>query len=254
MRLTPFSELTDDELLDLTDEDIEFYKQREALNSGVVIAPKPPPEPKKPFFQASLTLYAITGITLETGGRDILFSNKEDALLIIEHLQRLIQTGRLMKSAYEYSCGYTEEYVEELDVKELSIKNKMLYSPEEFQVARTALAKYEAEHNEWQKLENAYIHYVSELRDNVRYIVEAITEARKRKKAKEALIAAWKQYRVLDTEDNALVFFALAYNAALEENKFTAIQIRDWEAKEREGVENVTAKQTGSETEGKPAE
>ena len=224
--LKPFDELSEDELLSLTSDDITWYKQRAALEAGIVLAPNPGKPPKKPEIPRDAKYLASTGISI-TIGNEIMFVNASDLFKITDMLRDLAAKGLIVCEKYDYNVGYDFRYADVVDMQDVGTSQKTLFSEETFDQYKDQMREWNVAQKEYNKLESAYNKYERAMSDVTSEITDKLNNVQAKRIARQGLIAAWQQYSSLGyDESSALTFFALAYRDKLDEYEFTPEYIR----------------------------
>jgi hypothetical protein len=204
--MNQFSDLTDEQVFQLTDEQINFYIDLECAKEGVLLLPEEVPDMPvlvKPAFDA--TVYQVGEFFVKT---------PEEAALILDALNNC----KLVKLDYESETGYESKYIKMKDSEE-QVKPIRCYSPGTFAEIRTALKEFTVAKN---KYEHAIKEYrdISEKRRNVsKWIMERVSEVSDKHYATERMGNEFNRYLVLSNGDTQIArnFLKNAYDLTDEE-------------------------------------
>jgi hypothetical protein len=198
-----FSELTDKELVALSQEDIGRFIKFRLMEEGVISPTEPVVVEVEEVSEEPSEFYC-----LKLGGNDLIFSDIDEAKNALELLKSL----KVFESAYEFSVGYDHRFAK--PINEISITSVSLWTPSQFAFLKEKLAGIEqakkhnkAEQERYKKETDAQSYIVEEVWD-------CINDARARIGEIERTLLVWDDYLSTcdgDTE-TALKFLRKAVN------------------------------------------
>ena len=141
--LKPFEELTDQELVELTDDMVEVYVAKACMEQGILRPPKPEPPLYADVLEPDVMVYGV-----HAGYRTLFHcSTHEDAVRAISDLH-------LVSVENDYTAHV--EYAQALDVTDWEVKSKRVYSRARYEQLKGVLeangkkkAVYEEKHEAW---------------------------------------------------------------------------------------------------------
>jgi len=189
-----FENLTDTEILALTEQEIEHYTQLRAAQEGLAIVPKPAlPEPKEPSIKKTVTVY-------EAGG--ILFLDILDAEAFLE----------LKPYKQDYSHGgYNYLFLKEIEDE---ITTKRMYCEEQVNNLKVELQKYKEKKDAYNSEQNKYAIFTRKLRELNKSIYDKVKELKDQECRKLELKKQYGIYLELANQDEEIAknFFVKAYS------------------------------------------
>lgn len=197
-----YNELSDQELLDLTEDKIKYLIDLELAYNGIIPALEPT-EPINPFKDLEPTEKAY-----EVGG--VLYRSREDADIAAGLKAYLAE--------YDYfGAGYNYQWLEK--VRDLSVATKNFYTQETVKAAKAQLKKYKEDKEQYDKDLKEYerfIHSQSEIESAVRSAVYAVGS--KRYKIQQAVIRFGEYLKLAEGNKSiAWNFFTKAYKDSTED-------------------------------------
>lgn len=216
---------TTEELLKLTDEQIDkLYRLRLAEN-GIKI----PNLPEKPNYeeepQPDKTVYTVNGI-------DVYFEKKEVADKFADMMIKNMDD--LCKLEYTYSVSpdakYTEELKEDYGFRNgISISPKGVYSKALYNEIKDVLTRNKEKRDEYRNLKSEYDNQNSKASKHREYIMNKIKEAKKKEFEKSEMLRTFNEY--LDLADGnseiAWNFMNKAYELSEEDKTYINREIRN---------------------------
>jgi hypothetical protein len=233
--LVSFSELTDEQVRLLKDDDIEWYKERTALEQGLKIAVHPGDKPQPPKVVGDMDVFNFkgSGYGLRIGYRDICFTNISDAQKLSEIITKLASEGKIYEQDDTSVSGIVKLSVLTNIASNLALSPTKALSPLEFERSKAALSMYEKLLSEWNSLDRAYDKYVRERKDITSYISERINSVWDKFNNMQKFARAWRKYRELDDNfPTAKKFFETAYGEAITDEELTVDEIIEFTNKE----------------------
>ncbi|NQT91470.1 MAG: hypothetical protein HQ559_01820 [Lentisphaerae bacterium] len=157
--LKRFDTLEQQELVDLTDEQVEHYVDVEiALAKTMpVVAPGPEPEP--------VAMPDKSDIAYEVAG--LLFKSKADA--------DAVSVMALLKQEYNYRNGYDYPWLKVLENR--TVEQKAFYAKVDIEEQDEALTAYKEAKNVWDKDSRAYTKYRDDTSECRKMVTDAVREA-----------------------------------------------------------------------------
>ena len=133
--MTRFHDLTDAEVLALTDEQIEYHIEYECADSGAgLLPPDPGPAPEKPKDMKDFTVYVVGDMTFDT---------QEAALDVATAANRHSRFEKQYVSGPSY-----EQYVTRAD-SDVEVRAVRVYSAGGWDAAKALVNKYDADKKVW---------------------------------------------------------------------------------------------------------
>lgn len=182
-----FGELTQPELLALTDEDIARYIDLAAAEEGVALLPSPPTPPEKTADNTpDLTVYTIAGCS---------FTNKSEALNVRDEINKAKTRVRLEYASGRYTYSGPMKAVADNDAQELS--ESKVFSEYNADSRATSLAAQTAAEEEYRTARTNYDRTVQWREEARKPIVAAIRDARHAYSMKLFLVGEHSRYMEL---------------------------------------------------------
>lgn len=218
---------TTDELLKLTDEQIDkLYRLRLAEN-GIKI----PNLPEQPEYEEEekpdKTVYKVDGI-------DIYFENKETA----DEFAEMMTTNmdNLCKLEYTYSVSseakYTEKLSEDYNFRNgVSISAKGVYSKDLYNQIKDVLTRNKEKREEYRGLKSEYDNQNSKASKHREYIMNKIKEAKKKEFEKSEMLRTFNEYLDLADGNNEIAwnFMNKAYELSEEDRAYINKETRNYQ-------------------------
>lgn len=154
-----FNKLTNEEVYNLTDADINLYKKLALAENGVKF-PVCPECPNSEKINPDLTIFTIDGLTDRWHG--LCFREVEDARSFVDLLIKSAPGICYKSSTYGQDCYLKEGLPATYDGKQpsLNICSEKIYSEEVYSRAKKGIEKFNAEKNAYDK---AFAEYEKEL-------------------------------------------------------------------------------------------
>lgn len=185
-----FDELTDAEVLALTDAEIERYIDLECARAGVpLLPPEPGPKPEEPAAEKDVTLY-------EVGGD--LFRDQETALRVAGVIN---EAGRV-RLDYIPGPGFTR-IVGGAD-EPVSVQAVAHYSAARWDEVKAAVHAYEEAKGRWDAENSEYNKALSARRKSVEWVWDRIHEVREGERRRERYLSLLRRYIDLADGDEVL--------------------------------------------------
>ena len=190
--MTRFDDLTDAEVLALTDEQIAYHVDRECAESGAgLLPPDPGLEPKRPEDMKDVTLY-------EVGSTGLLFADKASALDVIDAIVNKVRfTGR-------HVSGPSYEQYAERENAEVEIRNKKMYSPSGWDAAKSLVLKYQADKKAWDAASTEYKKIADGRAAAAAWVYERISAVRDEQYQRERTATELARYIALADGDETI--------------------------------------------------
>ena len=155
------NELTDQEIMKLTDDDVIAMVRRKCAEEGVKILQQP--EEPTPFqIQPELTFFVVAGHY---------FENAADAEATVLTLVKSYE------EAYDYAVGYSHKYPKKIESRSIEIETKRLFSKkqldtfkDELTAHKEAESRYSELQSEWKEAQGHRNEFADEIWDKVREV------------------------------------------------------------------------------------
>jgi hypothetical protein len=219
-----FSKLTNEEVYNLTPEEISLYKKLALAQEGV----KFPVEPKKPEtekVEPDVMVYTIDGISDKWGG--LCFESFEDArdfALFLKKAKGICYQRN--DGSYDYSTKYIQKGLPlDWHGKEpsLNISSETIFSKEKFENAKNRIKEYNKAMESYNKEHEKYKKSLAEANEFTNFIdekVEAVVEDFNRKK-RLTLLFVYDYLPVAENNESiAMNFLEKAYNVSEDDKKY----------------------------------
>ncbi len=197
---TPINLLTDEQIVALTAEEIQRYKDLSAAENGIVLpGPQPPIFDEQPA-QPDTILYEVAGLA---------FLDRDDAVEVRDFLAA--RRAKMSDRKYEYSVSYSDYYVAAYEA-DIAITEQPTFTLDAFNAERARLADYKQRkeesnraRSEWDKNDNAYS-------KNNQWINDLVSDARGRISSRAENQRRFDEYLELadGNADRAWTFFTKA--------------------------------------------
>lgn len=184
--MKPLSELTDKEIVDLTQDEIERYVKLAYMEAGFSTPQEPDvhevpevPSPTDPYFKVNVEHHL-----------EILVKTKEEA----DSLRSALASVVTYKADYDYPWDSKIKYGKKISGEAVTVSEVMLYSPVEYadakrisQEASDAKKHNDAEEKRFKEENEA----IAECREEV---LDAVSAARGRVSKHDRVISIWNEY------------------------------------------------------------
>jgi hypothetical protein len=180
-----FSNLTDEQIYALTNDQVERYIDLECAKKGIRLLPDLVPSMpilEKP--ETNMTVY-------EVGDFKVLTQGEVDILL--EALDKV----RLVRLDYEYATGYDNKYVMGMSDQQVKVEHIRCYSPEAFSKVKESLISYTKAKQEYQSNWQEYQKILGARKDAGKWIMEKVEEAQEKYARTERLKTEFARYLTL---------------------------------------------------------
>ena len=215
MAIKRYSQMTPEELVALTQEEIALQIDLECANQGSPLLPADPgPEPTSAIPLPDQQVYEIAGYTT---------SSIEHASAILTALN----SGPLYNDAYARG-NYDIRYMELItpgSYRSPEIKTKQLYSPTLWAEIKDTFSLQAQKQQEWSLLDKAYRQAVSDRQDITDEVYDAIRKAQQYLSAVASIEAQFEKYLTL-AEGNCRVAYNFLNNGCRLLQDFPEIQER----------------------------
>ena len=203
-----FSDLSIEEKLKLTDEEVDEFIDLECAFGGIKLIPCPG-EPVKPEMEEKETYYQIGYIG------DLKFKNIEDAEKVI----KLLKTCDMVKISYLGDYNYVSE------VKNFSkqVNVYTVYSKEDIEKNKGELERYSKKKDSYDELKKEYDRELERKTLEEDKIWDEINHLRDIKKMQDDIVVIYQKYCVMAKENSevAMQFLQNAYSDKLDKIKET---------------------------------
>jgi hypothetical protein len=201
------NELSHDEIIKLTNEEINNYIDIEIAEEGI----KPCPSPKNPSLEdvglvATETFYKLG---------ELLFSNKEEAVKVA--------SMDIFKSTYSWNISYDYRWAEkEVDLK---IEEINLYKKEDILRTTGLIKARDLKKKEYEESKTKYDKYLNATAKYKDCVWNIISEARSKEYSIQNAVDAFNKYKQIANNDEsvALRFFDKAFSDEPNEIKEIAL-------------------------------
>jgi len=199
--MNDFQNLTDEQVFQLTAEQVNFYVDLECAKEGVLLLPdEMPVEPVlvKPPFDA--TVYEIGGFVVVT---------PEESAVILDALNSV----KLVRLDYESATGYESKFIRRLDT-ETKVTQTRCYSGETFAEIKKALTEYTMAKNTYDRAIKEYREINSKREKAAQWIWDRVEEIREKHISQERMNKEFQRYLVLANGDKDIArnFLKNAYS------------------------------------------
>ena len=160
-----FSDLTDEQVLGLTDEQVSHYCDIECAESGVALVPMHPgPEPAKLSAQPDREYFDVDGVML---------ANREEAAT----LAGVITSMRRVTTNYAPGGDYTHQILVD-NPRDVLVQVKRQWSPEAWDSHKKLILEHKAKQEAWKKETDAYSKALQDRASAVAWVYDRISELR----------------------------------------------------------------------------
>ena len=217
-----FNKLTNEEVYNLTEADINLYKKLALAENGVKF-PVCPECPNSEKIDPDLTIFTIDGITDRWHG--LCFRKVEDARTFVDLLLKSASGICYKSSTYGQDCYLKEGLPATFDGKQpsLNICSEKIYSEEVYSRAKKGIEKFNAEKNAYDK---AFAEYEKELykaNEVTAFIDEKVTFVNEDYNRKIHLTRLFVNDYLPIAENNeemAMKFLKKAYDVSEDDEKY----------------------------------
>ena len=217
-----FNKLTNEEVYNLTEADINLYKKLALAENGVKF-PVCPECPNSEKIDPDLTIFTIDGITDRWHG--LCFREVEDARSFVDLLIKSAPGICYKSSTYGQDCYLKEGLPATFDGKQpsLNICSEKIYSEEVYSRAKKGIEKFNAEKNAYDK---AFAEYEKELykaNEVTAFIDEKVTFVNEDYNRKIHLTRLFVNDYLPIAENNeemAMKFLKKAYDVSEDDEKY----------------------------------
>lgn len=215
------NDMTHEQIVALTQEDVERIAKIACMEKGVKLVSKPPPEPLAELYERDAEFFEIVGTKICTRTREA-----------AEEIQRVLvkNYAQLTEEKYEWRIGSENTYLGTFD-HQLEVKRGVAFSALKFQELQSVLGnKHEAREqyqNEKREFERSQEEYQKIAADIWRAYHYECKIARKC----EGLKATFLEYVSLagGDEEKAAQFFRKAYASSIENEADIVKKLPFWE-------------------------
>jgi hypothetical protein len=193
-----YTDLTDNELVNLTEDEIKRYIDYECAQKGIALLPKNPEKPQLGKPEPDVTYYIIG---------DFLLYEQKEALDLLEFLQKL----KLASLENRYDKDKKIKPISEYDMPK--IQTGCAYSKEKFTEIQDEIKKYNETMEMYNELKDEYDKAYNGRKDVIKEINTLINDARKAISRKDFLREQWTRYNDLAEGNTAIAlnFMLKAY-------------------------------------------
>ena len=187
-----YKELTEKEVMELEEENIQDLVDLECANEGVKLLRRPN-EPKKPELLNDIICYEID---------DMIFKTQKEAQMVFD----VLRETKTYKTNYNYESGYDFKYLELDDTfgNDLSIKKTTYLSKKKYKEYEEMLIKYKSDkeiydtkYQKWKKENDKR----REIEETIR---ECIDKAYEKESEKQDMLLQYKRYLELANDDESV--------------------------------------------------
>lgn len=207
-------EMDINEIVLLTDEQIDIMVRARCMEEGVPLEPRPP---ESSFFEIPKT---VTGFNVK--GTEIWFENRSAASELAELLNK--HRAELRQKKYEWQTGYDVEWLENYS-PEVVIEERLFYDKQQIQDKEALMVKRKTLKEQYESDLKLY----EKSRDKIRRISDNIYsvyyEARKTNERVQRAKDTFQEYIALSNGDKeqAKIFFDKAYKESLDEKVYSEL-------------------------------
>lgn len=177
-----YTDLTTEELSELTSDEIQRFIDIEVAHAGIQIVSKPLPlEATFPKLESNVTAYSVKGVVVKT---------MEDA--------QVIQNLTIYSEKYEWP-NYTHKFLKEVTESDISIKQ--FYTQEQVKQVATQAEAYKKAEEAYKEANKVYCEYQQQIDSFKTEVMDAISEARNVMYRRQQAQAAYDRY--LDLADGS---------------------------------------------------
>lgn len=217
-----FNKLTNEEVYNLTEADINLYKKLALAENGVKF-PVRPERPNSEKIDPDLTIFTIDGLTDRWNG--LCFRNMEDARTFVDLLIKSAPGICYKSSTYSRDCYLKEGLPATYDGKQpsLNICSEKIYSEEVYSRAKKGIEKSNAEKNAYDKAFAEYEKELAKANEVTAFIDEKVTFVNEDYNRKIHLTRLFVNDYLPIAENNeemAMKFLKKAYEISEDDEKY----------------------------------
>ena len=192
-----YDEMTNEELYDLSEEQISILIDYECALEGIPLLPEKPIVPEVKNFEPDTEIYEVKGM---------LFTNREEALSVLS----LLLTSNMVD--YSYSNN-SKRIIPLIDYKKPELKMEKYFSTEMYALIQEEKDSYDRILKQYQERQKNYDEAYKLRIDIVKNITEAISCAQEEQYKKQKYTGEYKRYLKLsdNNKDIALNFLRNAH-------------------------------------------
>lgn len=217
-----FNKLTNEEVYNLTEADINLYKKLALAENGVKF-PVRPECPNSEKIDHDLTIFTIDGLTDRWNG--LCFRKMEDARTFVDLLVKSAPGICYKSSNYSQDCYLKEGLPATYDGKQpsLNICSEKIYSEEVYSRAKKGIEKFNAEKNAYDKAFAEYKDELAKANEVTAFIDEKVTFVNEDYNRKIRLTRLFVNDYLPIAENNeemAMKFLKKAYEVSEDDEKY----------------------------------
>lgn len=168
--IKPFEQLTDKELLELTNEQVDYYIKLKKAENGVRILEEPEIPKYREIPETDVVLYCVAGRC---------FLNQEIATEIANKINEHISES--YKADYDYYNGGSETKYARLDDSSIEdVRIERVYDKKTYDSIRDVVASNKKIKEQYEKIKGEYDDETAKAKELVDNIYDAISQARER--------------------------------------------------------------------------
>ena len=217
-----FNKLTNEEVYNLTDADINLYKKLALAENGVKF-PVRPERPNSEKIDPDLTIFTIDGLTDRWHG--LCFRKVEDARTFVDLLIKSASGICYKSSTYGQDCYLKKGLPATYDGKRpsLNICSEKIYSEEVYSRAKKGIEKFNAEKNAYDKAFAEYEKELAKANEVTAFIDDKVTFVNEDYNRKIRLTRLFVNDYLPVAENNeemAMKFLKKAYEVSEDDEKY----------------------------------
>lgn len=199
------NELTDQEIMSLSDEQVIAMVKRKCAEEGVKILENPE-EPIAIQIQPELMLYQVGSYFFENS------ADADAAVLVLV---------KAFEQQYDYSTGYHYKFPKRIDGSGLSVEPTKMFSKKQIDSYRDELVAYKEAQERHSELSKEYKESLSHREQFVDEIWSKVREVRAKYDKLNSMRSQYREYIVIGNGDEQLAwqFFVKAYGEQNEQDK-----------------------------------
>lgn len=217
-----FNKLTNEEVYNLTEADINLYKKLALAENGVKF-PVRPERPNSEKIDPDLTIFTIDGLTDRWHG--LCFRKMEDARAFVDLLLKSASGICYKSSTYGQDCYLKIGLPATFDGKQpsLNICSEKIYSEEVYSRAKKGIEKFNAEKNAYDKAFAEYEKELAKANEVTAFIDDKVTFVNEDYNRKIRLTRLFVNDYLPVAENNeemAMKFLKKAYEVSEDDEKY----------------------------------
>lgn len=217
-----FNKLTNEEVYNLTEADINLYKKLALAENGVKF-PVRPERPNSEKIDPDLTIFTIDGLTDRWHG--LCFRKVEDARTFVDLLLKSASGICYKSSTYGQDCYLKKGLPATFDGKQpsLNICSEKIYSEEVYSKAKKGIEKFNAEKNAYDKAFAEYEKELAKANEVTAFIDDKVTFVNEDYNRKIRLTRLFVNDYLPIAENNeemAMKFLKKAYEVSEDDEKY----------------------------------